>query len=120
MDESDKQAKLVRLEAIFAPDAHDKIQTYLRSFVSFEPTLGLLYGAETAPGAGDGSWSIAALDQATVNEMIEMYANFGAVICYDISGIRVVIPQIAHIDKLETGRLDFVDNRLHRVPDSTT
>lgn len=113
---STPQARVVDLGGRFTPAARARITDYMQSFVSFEPVLGLLY----SDVSGQGSWSIAALGQQTVDELIKMYGGFGAVVCYDIDGMRAVIPQLAHIDELDSGMLDFVGNRLVRcVPNES-
>lgn len=110
------QVRVVDLGARFTPAAKERIDHYLASFVSFEPVLGLLY----SDTAGPGSWSIAAFGQQTVDELIKMYSSFGAIVCYDIDGIRAIVPQLAHIDELDSGTLDFVGDRLVRcVPDQS-
>lgn len=105
--------RVVDLGAKFAPEARQRIDDYLQSFVSFEPTLGMLYS-----DLGDQpSWSLVAFGQTTVDELIKMYGSFGAVVCYSIDGLAVVVPQLAHIDLLDSGTLDFTGNRLiHRPP----
>ena len=104
--------RVVDLGARFTPAARERIDAYRQSFVSFEPVLGLLYSdVDDEP-----SWSLAALGQATVDELVAMYSSFGAVVCYDIDGISVVVPQLAHIELLDSGTLDFVGDRLHRSP----
>ena len=108
--------RVVDLAARFTPAAHERIQAYLDSFVSFEPLLALLY----SDASGEGSWSLAAFSQATVDEMVKMYGGFGAVVCYDIDGVRAVVPQLEHIEQLDSGVLDFRDDRLCRTaPDAS-
>jgi len=58
---------------------------------------------------------VAALDSNTVAELVKMYAGFGSVVCYELDGIRVVIPQLAHIAELESGVLEFVGDRIRPV-----
>ena len=112
----DTQVRVVDLAARLTPAARERIEAYLDSFVSFEPVLGLLY----SDVSGQGSWSLAAFGQATVDELVRMYGSFGAVVCYDIDGIRAIVPQLAHIEKLDSGVLDFQGNRLCRmVPDAS-
>jgi len=108
----ERQPRVVDLGAKFAPAARQRIEAYLSSFVSFEPHLGFLYSDID----GQPSWSLAALGKATVDELVTMYSSFGAVVCYDIDGIDVVVPQLAHIDMLDSGTLDFVGERLQRQP----
>lgn len=107
-----KAPRVVDLGARFTPAARERIDAYRQSFVSFEPVLGLLYSNVS----GEPSWSLAALGQATVDELVSMYSSFGAVVCYDIDGVPVVVPQLAHIELLDSGTLDFVGDRLHRTP----
>ncbi len=109
-DVVERQPRVVDLGARFTPAAREHIAAYLESFVSFEPILGLLY----SDVGGSGSWSLAALGKATVDDMSSMYSRFGAVIWYDIDGVRVVVPQLAHIDTLDSGTLDLVDGRIVR------
>ena len=111
-DVVEKQPRVVDLGASFAPAARERINGYLQSFVSFEPQLGLLY----SDAGGQPSWSLAALGKTTVDELVTMYSKFGAVVCYDIDGINVVVPQLAHIELLDSGTLDFVGDRLQRIP----
>jgi hypothetical protein len=109
---TDQQPRVVDLGARFSPAARQRIADYIDSFVSFEPVLGLLY----SDVSGQGSWSLAALGQETVDEMVKLYSGFGAVVCYEIDGVRVVVPQLAHIEQLDTGLLEFVGDRLCRRP----
>lgn len=111
-DVVERAPRVVDLGARFTPAARERITAYQNSFVSFEPVLGLLYSEV----GGQPSWSLAALGQTTVDELIRMYSSFGAVVCYDIDGIAVVVPQLAHIDLLDSGTLDFVGDRLQRTP----
>jgi hypothetical protein len=115
-NETISQVEPVRLGASFSPAARERVTGYLGSFRSFSPTLGLLYGALPADGRGGGSWSMTAFGPQTVDDLIEMYAGFGSVVCYEIDGISVVIPQLAHIAELEAGVLEFVGNRLRPAP----
>ena len=114
-DDSSKNVEVAPLGAKFSPPARARITGYLESFESFRPTLGLLYGAISPDGSGKGSWSVAALDSNTVAELVKMYAGFGSVVCYELDGIRVVIPQLAHIAELESGVLEFVGDRIRPV-----
>ena len=116
-DDSIKHVEVGSLGAIFSPSARQRVTEFLQSFVSFEPTLGLLYGAIPSEGAGKGSWSMTALGPQTVEELATMYAKFGSVVCYEIDGIRVVIPQLAHIEELESGVLEFAGDRIRPVAD---
>ncbi len=100
------------LKGKFSPAAKQRIADFLASIRSFEPTLGLLYGDVAGVVAGRPSWSITAFAPATVAEMTDMYASFGAVVTYDLDGFRVLVPQMAHIGELDGGVLDFKDNRL--------
>ena len=119
-DEPNRKVEVAPLGATFSPSARERITSYLQSFESFEPTLGLLYGAVAPDGSGKGSWSLAALDSSTVAELVKMYAGFGAVVCYELDGIRVVIPQLAHIAELESGVLEFVGDRIQPMPAEET
>ncbi len=103
------QPRVVDLGAKFSPAARERVESYLRSFVSFEPMLGLLYSDIENPP----SWSLVALGKSTVDELVKLYGSFGAVVCYDIDGISVIVPQMAHIEQLDSGTLDFVGDRLH-------
>ena len=111
-DESIKHVEVVALGATFSPQARERVNNFLHSFKSFKPTLGLLYGALLPDDSGKGSWSMTALGPYTVEEMVRMYAGFGSVVCYELDGIRVVIPQLAHIGELESGLLEFVGDRI--------
>ena len=114
-DESIKHVEVAALGATFSPGARNRIIDFLNSFVSFEPTLGLLYGTAAQDGSGKGSWSITAFGPQTVAEMVEMYTGFGSVVCFDLDGIQVVIPQLAHLGELESGVLEFVEDRISPV-----
>lgn len=103
-------ARVAELAGRFTPAARQRIRDYLDSFVSFEPMLGLLYSTAN----GRASWSLVAFAKPTVDELVRMYGQFGAVVCYDIDGFRAVVPQVAHVDSLDAGMLDFVGNRLVR------
>ena len=116
IDQPEKEIRTVRLDTRFTPEARERIVKFMQSFVSFKPVLGLLYGDVPADGAAKGTWSIEALGQQTVDDLIEMYAGFGAVICYDIDDIQVVVPQIGHINELESGVLEFSGDRLRLIP----
>ena len=111
-DESIKHVEVVPLGATFSPQARERVNHFLHSFESFIPTLGLLYGALLPDDSGKGSWSMTALGSQTVEEMVSMYAGFGSVVCYELDGIRVVIPQLARIGELESGVLEFVGDRI--------
>ncbi|MBT8422175.1 MAG: hypothetical protein HKN56_06205 [Gammaproteobacteria bacterium] len=116
VDVIERQPRVVDLGGRFTPAARERINDYLHSFVSFEPQLGLLYSEV----GGQPSWSLAALGKATVDELVTMYSSFGAVVCYDIDGISAVVPQLAHIEMLDSGTLDFVGDRLQRVAKDTS
>ena len=115
IEEGEKTVRVVQLDTTFTPDARQRVIRFLQSFVSFKPVLGLLYGAPSPESRGEGTWSITALGQETVDDMIAMYSSFGAVICYDIDGIETVIPQIGHINELESAVLEFSGDRLRAV-----
>jgi len=104
--------EIAPLGVVFSPQTRERVNKFLQSFESFEPTLGLLYGDIKPDGSGQGSWSLVAYGPQTVNEMTEMYAGFGSIVCFDLDGLDVVIPQIARIGELESGVLEFVDDRL--------
>ena len=108
-------AQVAHLNGCFTPAAKDRITEYLSAFQSFEPTLGLLYGDLLGVVAGHPSWSIAAFDPQTVDGMVEMYGSFGAVVCYELDGFKVLVPQMAHIGKLDDCELAFKGNRLCSV-----
>jgi hypothetical protein len=107
----------VKLDAQFSAAAKQRIEKFLQSFVSFKPTLGLLYGEVPVDG-GPGSWSIAAFDPLIVADTVAMYTDFGATVCYEIDGITAFIPQLAHISELEGRELSFSGDRLRPVPPS--
>ena len=109
-----RRIEYVQLDTRFTDQARDRINEFLGSFESFEPTLGLLYGDVQAESKG--SWSMVAYGRQTVDDIVEMYAAFGSVVCYDLDGIHAVIPQIAHIDELETAELEYVGGRLRPLP----
>lgn len=105
----------VSLKAVLTPAAKKRITEFLNSFESFEPMLGLLYGDLDGVVAGEPSWSMTAYDPRTVEDTVEMYASFGAVVRYELDGFQVLIPQMAHVADLEGTKLDFVDNRIRPV-----
>jgi len=101
-----------KLKSTFSRSTKQRISKFLESFTSFEPTLGLLYGDLEGKVAGKPSWSITALGPRTVDDMVELYGSFGAVVCYEMDGFRVMVPQTAHLAELDGGVLEFRDNRL--------
>ena len=103
------------LKARFTPEAKQRIGEFLDSIETYQPTLGLLYGDLDGNVAGEPSWSIVAFDPLTVESTVEMYAGFGAAVCYEMDGFRVMVPQMAHISKLDGGVFEFVGNRLRRT-----
>ena len=109
-----RRIEYVQLDTRFTDKARERIKEFIASFESFEPSLGLLYGEVDASGMG--SWSLVAYGKQTVDDIVEMYAAFGSVVCYDLDGIQAVIPQIAHIDKLESAELEFIGGRLRALP----
>jgi hypothetical protein len=114
-DESEEitsESGVTQLKGTFTPAAKQRITEFLESFHSFEPTLGLLYGDVAGEVAGQASWSITALGQRTVEDMIELYGSFGATVCYELDGFQVIVSQISHLAELDDGMLDFTDNRL--------
>ena len=94
----------------FSLAARQRVLEYLHSFRSFEATLVLLYG--NAGGVEPGSWSMQAISQSMLHDLAHMYSSFGAVICFDLDGISVAVPQLSHIEKLDKGTLEFHGNRL--------
>jgi hypothetical protein len=94
----------------FSPAARDRIDVFLKSFISFEPTLALLYS--NTGGRGPGSWSMQAVSSDIVDELAHLYSGFGTVVCYELDGIRVLVPQLAHIEELDKGMLEFSGDRL--------
>jgi hypothetical protein len=112
-------AEAAKLKGTFAPSTKQRITKFLESFSSFEPTLGLLYGDLEGKVAGKASWSITALGPRTVDDMIELYGSFGALVCYELDGFRVVVPQTAHIAELDGGVFEFKSTRLLPVPPSS-
>jgi hypothetical protein len=107
-----EHVEVAPLGARFSPQGRERINEFLRSFVSFEATLGLLYGTTSPDESGRGSWSMTAYGPQTVDDLVKMYAGFGAIVCYDLDGIRVVVPQLAHIAELESGELEFSGDRI--------
>ena len=107
--------QVAQLRARFTPDARRRITDYLESFKSFEPTLALLYGDKAGVVAGKPSWSITAYGPRTVKDMVEMYAGFGSVVLYELDGLQVIVPQLAHIAELDGGLLEFAGNRIQRA-----
>lgn len=107
--------QVAQLRARFAPETKQRLIEYLASFKSFEPTLALLYGDTDGLVAGGPSWSVTAYGPRTVKDMVEMYANFGSVVLYELDGIQVIIPQLARIAELEGGLLEFTGNRIRRI-----
>ena len=115
-DEITSPVNPVPLGATLSPAARQQIVEFLQSFESFEPTLGLLYGGLEPDGSVAGSWSLTAYGPETVTDLIQMYASFSAVVCYELEGIKVVVPQLAHIGELKSGQLEFVAGRLSPIP----
>lgn len=105
-------ARIAQLKGTLAPAARQRIAEFLGSFQTFEPRLGLLYGDLDGAVAGRPSWSLIAYSPQLAEELISMYAAFGAVVSYDLDGVSAIIPQIGHIDDLNAGALEFVGNRL--------
>jgi hypothetical protein len=102
-----------RLEGCFSSAARQRILDYLQSFHSFEPRLVLLYG--DAGGTEPGSWSLQAISSPMLLDLAHMYSGFGGVICFDLDGIQVVVPQLSRIDQLDKGILEFRGDRLFVV-----
>ena len=114
-DEVPAVARVATLKGHLTPAARERIAGFLGSFRSFEPTLGLLYGDLEGRVAGRPSWSIMALAPRVVDELVEMYGSFGAVVTYELDGFRVIVPQLGHIAELDGVTLDFTGNRLCAV-----
>jgi hypothetical protein len=113
-------AEAAKLKGTFAPSTKQRISKFLQSFSSFEPTLALLYGDMEGKVAGKASWSITAIGSRTVDDMIELYGSFGAVVCYELDGFKVLVPQTAHIAELDGGVLEFKATRLIPVVPSSS
>ena len=47
-----------------------------------------------------------------MTELAEMFASFGAEVCYELDGLPVIVSQIGHLDQLDAGVLELRDNRL--------
>jgi hypothetical protein len=103
--------QVARLKGAFSADAKQQVSDFLASFKSFAPTLGLLYG-DVDPATGTGSWSVTAFGPQTVDDLTDMYAGFGGVVCYELDGFRVLVPQLAHIGDLDGDTLEFRGTRL--------
>jgi len=106
---------LESLDSTLVSSARQTIQQFLDSFVSFEPTLGLLFGEVSPSDDASGSWSLCAYDSQTAGELIESYERFGASVCFDLDGFRVLIPQLARVPLLRGVELDLVENRIRPV-----
>ena len=114
-DDAHAPPSIARLQGKLTDDARRRITEYLNSFVSFEPALGLLYGDLDGAVAGRPSWSLIAYPPQLAEDLISMYAAFGAVVSHELDGFRVIVPQIGHVKELDAGTLDFVGNRLCAV-----
>jgi len=112
------EPEVARLKGRFTPEAKQRISEFLDSIETYEPTLGLLYGDVDGKVTGEPSWSITAFDPLTVDDTVAMYAGFGAVVCYEMDGFRVMVPQMSHVAKLDEGVLEFVDKRLRPASSS--
>jgi hypothetical protein len=112
------KSELVKLKGRFTPEAKQRISEFLESIETYEATLGLLYGDLDGKVAGEASWSITAFDPLTVEDTVAMYAGVGAVVCYELDGFRVMVPQMSHIAELDAGVLDFIHNRLRPASSS--
>ena len=115
--ETSAKVEAIELNTHFAAAARQRIDQFLKSFVSFEPSLVLLYG-DLSPKGDNGSWSISAYGSQTVADMATMYSGFGGKIYYEIDGIPVLIPQIRRVNELDSVELDFVADRLRPTPSS--
>ena len=111
-----RRPQVAPLNARLTPAAKQRIEQFLADFHSFEPNLALLYGDIDGKVGGRPSWSITAYGERTADDMIEMYASFGAVVCYELDGLKVLIPQMSHIGELDGCTLDFVGDCLSSTP----
>jgi len=109
------QTELVRLKGLFTPAAKQRINEFLASFETFVPTLALLYGNQTPNITDKAPWSLMAINEQLLADTVELYARFGAVVCYELDGFKVIVPQIAHISGLDSGTLEFKGDRLGPV-----
>ena len=101
-----------KLGGMFSIAAREHVDSCLGAIHSYEPTLGLLYGVDSGLAGGAGSWSVMALADENVAELAEMYARFGAEVCYELDGMKVIVAQIGHLKELDSGVLELRDNRL--------
>ena len=103
---------LKKLGAQYESDARQQVETFLNGITMYTPTLGLLYGISPDDSNSEGSWSLIAYGDKNVAELTATYERFGAAVCFDLDGIPTVIPQIGHARKLQSGVLEFKNNRL--------
>jgi len=107
-----------QLGARFSRETRQQIGAYLDGINSYTPTLGLLYGFGAEEDAnGEGSWSLIAYGDENVTELVDLYSNFGMSVCFELDGLNVIVPQIGKLAQLDSGVLEFRDNRLTRRPD---
>ena len=66
-----------KLGATFSPAARQHVESRLSAIKSYTPNLGLLYGVDPAHDNGKGSWSVAALADQTVAELVSQYEQYG-------------------------------------------
>ena len=116
MTVSDPTPELRRLGARLTPAARQHIDATLGAIGSFVPTLGLLYGNNHVAADTAGSWSVIAYSDENVQELVDFYGQFGAAVCFELDGYKVVVPQIGHLQQFESGVLDMRDNRLWHQP----
>ena len=112
MSASEPTPELRRLGAQLTPTAREHIDANLDAIRSFVPTLGLLYGNNHAAADSAGSWSVIAYSDENVQELVDFYGQFGAAVCFELDGYKVVVPQIGQLQQLESGLVDMRDNRL--------
>jgi hypothetical protein len=113
---TDSVADVRKLGGRFSPPAREFVEARLALIKSYVPTVGLLYGVDPALEEGRGSWSVAAYAQETVADLVNFYGRFGAKVCFELDGMRVVIAQIGHLKQLDSGLLELRHNRLWPEP----
>ncbi len=107
---NDSGPEIGQLRGHFTLRARQRVEAFLNSMASIKPTLALLYS--NSGGTQPGTWSMQAVSDAIVQEHAHMHAGFGAVVLYELDGIRVLVPQLNHIAELDQGVLDFQGDRL--------
>ncbi len=108
---------LRKLGATLTPEARAYIDARLGAIVSFEPAPGLLYGNQHTMPNAQGSWSLIAYSEENVRELADFYGQFGAEVCFELDGLKVVVPQIGRLDQLDSGSLQLRDQRLWQRTD---